>query len=288
MEKMVVMGADWKRSAGNIQRSSERGGIDELQQIRRYAVTRFYIMRIELTIPCHNEAHRLEGGFGKLAAWLRQHPQYSISLVLADNGSSDGTLEIAQRLAKESPVPCRVRHLDAAGLALALRDAWDSSDADVVGYCDTDMATDLDHIEEVVRHFADAGVVAVNGSRWLPESRISARAWQRRLFSWMLRTGIHLLTGIRATDIACGFKFFRRDWYAGHSAHLFSEQFFLGGELLSLAERDHPAGVVELALRWNDQPGSRIHIWSAMLAYWHGIWLLRRSRRSGAKLKIKN
>lgn len=236
-------------------------------------------MHVEITIPCHNEAHRLEAGYGKLLAWLQQHPQYDISVVLADNGSSDATLSIARRLAQHSAVPCRVRHLDAAGLALALRDAWDSSNADIVGYCDTDMATDLDHLTQVITHFeTNPGVLAVNGTRWHPDSRLSARSFRRRLFSWMLRTGIRRLTGIRATDIACGFKFFRRPWYATQSARLFSSQFFLGAELLYLAQCHAPGSVVEIPLRWNDQPGSRINISRAMRSYWQGICQLRRHR----------
>jgi glycosyltransferase involved in cell wall biosynthesis len=237
-------------------------------------------LRIELTIPCHNEAHRLVAGFTELAVWLHGHQQYDFSLVLADNGSSDGTLEIARRLAEESPVPCRVRRLDTAGLALALRDSWDSSSADIVGYCDTDMATDLDHLEDVIAAFADSRVVAVNGSRWLPASHVYNRKSRlRRLLSWGLRASIRLMSGIRATDIACGFKFFRREWYAAHQARLFSRQFFLGGELLSYAEREYPGtGVVEIPVRWHDQPGSRVNLKRAVWAYWKGVAKLHLAR----------
>lgn len=233
-------------------------------------------MRVEITIPCHNEAHRLEAGFARLAAWLQRHPRHAISLVLADNGSTDATPAIARRLAASSPVPCRVLRIDTAGLALALRAAWDSSATDVVGYCDTDMATNLDHLDEVIARFNDAGVVAVNGSRWLPGAVVRGRTLRRRFFSWLLRTGVRRLTGIRATDIACGFKFFRRDWYAAQSPRLFSEQFFLGAELLAAAEREHSAGVVEIPLRWHDQPGSRIRFGRAARSYWNDIWRLRK------------
>lgn len=234
-------------------------------------------MYLEITIPCHNEAHRLEMGFSKLSSWLQEHPQHArrIAIVIADNGSTDATLAIAKRLVPESPVPCRIRHLEKAGLALALRDAWGTSTADIVGYADTDMATDLDHLDTVLTLFANPAINAVNGSRWLPESVIGDRSIKRRICSRVLRLGVRLLTGIRATDIACGFKFFRRDWFSEHGPHLFSEQFFLGGELLFLAERESRASVVEIPIRWTDQPGSRINIRRAMLAYWHGIRKLR-------------
>jgi glycosyltransferase involved in cell wall biosynthesis len=239
-------------------------------------------MKLEITIPCHNEAHRLEAGFSKLSEWLRKHPEIAAdtTLVIADNGSTDATLEIAHRLAPASPVPCRIRHLDRAGLALALRDAWDSSDADIIGYADTDMATDPDHLLEVVAQFQNERVLVVNGSRWLRASVVSKRSFKRRICSRLLRMGIGFLTGIHATDIACGFKFFRRSWYSQWSGRVFSEQFFLGGELLYLAHREGRGSVVELPLRWNDQPGSRINIKSAMLSYWDGIKKLRRHRKN--------
>ncbi|MDR0536167.1 MAG: glycosyltransferase [Puniceicoccales bacterium] len=238
-------------------------------------------MTVEITIPCYNEAHRLEGGFSKLSRWLEANPLTArdISIVIAVNGSTDATLEIARRLAPLSPVPCRVRAIERAGLALALRDAWDTSTADIVGYADTDMATDLAHIPEVIARFQAPGVVAVNGSRWLPASVVGRRSLKRRACSRLLRLGIGILTGIRATDIACGFKFFRRDWYGRWSGEVFSEQFFLGGELLYLAQCEGPGAVVELPLRWTDQPGSRINIKSAMLSYWDGIRKLNQLKR---------
>lgn len=241
----------------------------------------FERMHLEITIPCYNEEHRLEAGYAVLADWVLQHQERAkITVVIADNGSTDRTEDIARRLAEESRVPTRYLRLDRPGLALALRASWDGSKADVVGYCDTDMATDVAHLGDVLREFAVEEMTIVNGSRWLKESVVRNRGLLRTILSWTLHKGIRVLAGIRATDIACGFKFFRRSWYAEKSPRLTSERFFLGAELLWNAERERRM-VKEIPVRWTDRPGSRIKIIPTTRDYWQGIrrlWRLK-SRR---------
>ena len=238
----------------------------------------FEQMHLEITIPCYNEEHRLAKGYATLADWvLKNQERAKITVVIADNGSTDRTEEIARRLAEESRVPTRYLRLGRPGLALALRASWDASTADVVGYCDTDMATDVEHLGEVLREFAAEEMTVVNGSRWLKGAVVRNRGLLRTILSWTLHKGIRLLAGIRATDIACGFKFFRRDWYAEKSPGLTSERFFLGAELLWSAEQEGCL-VKEIPVRWTDRPGSRIKIIPTTRDYWQGIVRLWRRK----------
>lgn len=235
-------------------------------------------MHIEITIPCHNEEHRLAAGFATLCDWIlknrRQH-RHEISLVIADNGSTDAAPAIAQKLVAASPVPARFLRIERAGLALALRAAWDTSNAEIVGYCDADMATDLAHLPEVFEKFADEKTVAVNGSRRIAGAIVSGRNRRRKVASAVLAAGIRRLTELRETDIGCGFKFFRRAWYATKSKNLFSEKFFLGAELFDEARRDN-LRVAEIPVRWQERAGSRIRMFSAMRDYWTDIKKLNR------------
>lgn len=238
-------------------------------------------MKFEITIPCYNEEKRLEAGFASLCEYLCRHAELRISVVFADNGSTDATPAIAQRLVAASPVPARYLRLEKPGLALALRAAWDSSVADIVGYCDADMATDVAHLDEVCLLFEKNGdLVAVNGSRNLSGAVVTGRSAARRFFSRGLYFFMRLFSGVRATDVACGFKFFRRAWYVGKRENIFSEKYFLGAELLAKAEREG-ARVVELPVRWRDRPGSRIRLVPTVVSYWKDARKLRRSLKQG-------
>jgi glycosyltransferase involved in cell wall biosynthesis len=63
-------------------------------------------------------------------------------VVIADNGSTDHTLALAQRLAEELS-GVRVLHLNERGRGRALKAAWRSSQAQVLSYMDADLSSDL-------------------------------------------------------------------------------------------------------------------------------------------------
>ncbi|WP_322819458.1 glycosyltransferase, partial [Tepidiforma sp.] len=87
--------------------------------------------RVDVVIPCYNEVGVLEQSTLATLALFNRNPQYDWRLVIADNGSTDGTSELARRLAAEHP---RVKALVLAvkGRGLALREAWLQSDAEIV------------------------------------------------------------------------------------------------------------------------------------------------------------
>jgi len=70
--------------------------------------------------------------------------------MIANNASTDRTLEIARELTRRYLGEVTCLHLDQKGRGLALKTAWLASDADVVCYTDVDLSTNLSHLMPLV------------------------------------------------------------------------------------------------------------------------------------------
>ncbi|MER3421414.1 MAG: glycosyl transferase, partial [Chloroflexota bacterium] len=99
-------------------------------------------IRVDAVVPVYNEQRVLEQNIGTLHAFLHAHLPYDWRIVIADNASTDRTLEVACALQRQLE-RVTVLHLDQKGRGRALRAAWLGSSADVVSYMDVDLSTDL-------------------------------------------------------------------------------------------------------------------------------------------------
>src|SRR5437868_2495141 len=95
---------------------------------------------VDVVLPVRNEERCLEASVRRLHAVLRTSAAFTGRIVIADNGSTDATPQIARRLSGEMEHVTTL-HLDKAGRGRALRTAWMSSTADVVAYMDVDLST---------------------------------------------------------------------------------------------------------------------------------------------------
>src|SRR4051794_40904596 len=136
---------------------------------------------VDIVIPVLNEAHVLAKSVQEVLTYLRGHFHCSWHVVVVDNGSTDGTQEVARKLSREHP-EVKFLHLLQRGRGRALRHAWLQSRADVVCYMDVDLSTGLDHLPELVGSIADGGYDVAIGSRLLPDSR-TTRSFKREMIS---------------------------------------------------------------------------------------------------------
>lgn len=231
---------------------------------------------VEIVVPAFNEAERLARGFGELRTWLDGNGLSAVRICIAENGSRDATPQIADALAGRY-VGTRVVHLANPGLAEALRQAWRGSTAEILGYCDADMSTALEHIPEALNLLREnPDCVLVSGSRRLPESCVRGRNLRRKIVSRVYADCVRVALGTHFSDSACGFKFLRNSWLKSIAENLVSEKFTLGAELALLAERRCPGGLKELPVRWEERTGSRIRLLPAIFGSVSDILKIRR------------
>jgi len=231
---------------------------------------------VEIVIPVYNEAAGLERSVTRLRGFVADELHYATQITIADNASTDATLETALRLA-DSLDGVGVLHLDAKGRGRALRAAWGRSGAEVLAYIGGDLSTDLRHLRELVEPCLDGDVDIAIGSRLARGARVS-RGVKRELIS---RSYSAILKGALATgfsDAQCGFKAGRREAIHALLPQIEDQNWFFDTELLVLAER-HGMRIHEIPVHWVEDPDSRVKIIHTALEDLRGIHRLRNSHR---------
>jgi glycosyltransferase involved in cell wall biosynthesis len=142
----------------------------------------------------------------------------SWEVVFVDDGSTDGSSQLLERLAAEHTNVGVVSHRRNFGKAAALTTGFDYAAGDVIVTLDGDGQDDPAEIPALVEELETGGWDLVCG--WKHQRRDPAeKRWPSRLFN---RTTARL-SGLPLHDFNCGFKAYRRD--AARSLTLYGEQY---------------------------------------------------------------
>ena len=106
------------------------------------------VPHVDIVVPVRNEERDLAPSVRRLAAYLRESFPFHAQITIADNGSTDATWVIADRLARELP-EVRAVHMELPGRGRALRAIWSQSEAEVLAYMDVDLSTDLNALAAI-------------------------------------------------------------------------------------------------------------------------------------------
>jgi len=228
---------------------------------------------IEIVIPVRNEQRELTDHVTRLVEHLRAGFPYAWLITIADNGSTDGTWSLAQELAGRHPGLVRAVHLGLPGRGRALHTVWSASDADVVGYMDVDLSTDLKALLPLVAPLVLGQADVSVGTRLAPGAHV-VRGLRREVISRAYNLLLRLVLRVGFSDAQCGFKALRGDAARALLPLVEDRSWFFDTELLVLAERTG-LRVHQVPVDWTDSPDSRVKIIPTALADLRGIWRLR-------------
>ena len=232
-------------------------------------------LRVQLVIPCYNEASRLD--LEAYRRFLGGHEKFG--LVMVNDGSSDGTLQLLQELARGFPAQVALLDLrenegKAEAVRLGMLRAMELG-AEYAGYFDADLATSLEEslyfVEALDRHPDMRFIV---GSRVALLGRRIARKPVRHYFGRVFATATSVVLALPVYDTQCGAKLLR---VSSEIRSLFGERFasrwIFDVELFAryLQAYGSEQGIYELPVtRWTDVGESKVK--------WHDFL------RSGAEL----
>jgi glycosyltransferase involved in cell wall biosynthesis len=230
-------------------------------------------MRINITIPVYNEEAQLAASIEKLVVFCSQHVEWPFEVVIADNASTDSTFRIARELSDRHQ-DVRAVHLDRKGRGRAVKHVWLSSDADILCYMDVDLSTDLEAFPALVGALVENRYELATGSRLLPGSK-TTRSLRREVISRAYNFLVKGIVGASFSDAQCGFKAITRQAAMDLLPLVEDTGWFMDTELLVLAEkRGHR--ILDLPVRWVEDPDSRVKILSTALHDLRGLIRLRR------------
>lgn len=228
-------------------------------------------LAISIVIPAYNEETRLPGTLRRIAGYLagRRH-LLPAEVIVADDGSRDGTSRLAAAFAMPAGVESRAVTLPAnRGKGAAVRAGLAASRGDRVLVTDADLATPIEEIETLLA--LPAGVVA--GSRALRRELIARRQpLPRDLLGRCFNVFLRVLRLTSMRDTQCGFKLIDGDLARVLAMQLRIDGFAFDVELLARAARVGQR-VVEVPVRWFHQDDSRV------LPIRHGLQMLRDALR---------
>jgi dolichol-phosphate mannosyltransferase len=161
-----------------------------------------------VVLPTYNEAENLR----EVVAQIRRQPG-GFHVLIVDDGSPDGTGEIADSLAEEFPGEVRVLHRDrkeglgrayVAGFGHALKLGYET-----IVQMDADLSHSPSYLPAMVEGLAGKDVAL--GSRYVRGVNVVNWDLKRLILSKAATRYARMVTGMPYTDVTSGFKVWRRE-----------------------------------------------------------------------------
>lgn len=232
--------------------------------------------RVSFVMPAYNEVENIAEAVEKAVAALRNYTvEYEV--IVVNDGSSDGTAELLDSLAKEEPALRPIHHETNKGYGAALKSGFTSARHDLVFYTDADNQFDVDEIKFLLPMSEKYDIVT--GFRIYRYDPVI-----RSILSWGFNKMCRILFGIRVRDVDCAFKLFKRKVF--DSFEMESKDFFIDAEILSKA-RARGFSINEIGVKHFPRRAGRATVRSSdiprTLKELLHIWISIHTKKGGGK-----
>lgn len=163
------------------------------------------IVEVSMIVPFFNEANALKRVIDKIEKAL-QKVSDNYEIVLVDDGSNDGSKEIAYHIAQENDKIKLKYHSRNLGKSAALNTGFKAAKGKYVAFIDADMQYEPMDIPKLLQPVKTGQVDAVNGWR---KKRIDPPS--KILPSKIFNVLTSMFFGIKLHDWNCGFKAFSKE-----------------------------------------------------------------------------
>ena len=229
---------------------------------------------LEVVLPVLNEERVLAASVNAVHGYFSSRlKDYDWRIAIADNGSTDLTPRIAERLCEIFERLTLVR-LDQRGRGRAIGKTWLESEADILGYMDVDLSTNLSDLVPLVQAIDKEGYDLAIGSRLKDGAQVERRNWKREIISRSYNKIVRAMFGIGFQDAQCGFKLVSSRAARDLVPLVKDTGWFFDSELLILAEKNGYR-IKEVPVRWTDDPDSRVKVVSTAVHDMMGLLRLR-------------
>lgn len=187
----------------------------------------FTASSISVVFPAFNEELNIEKSIVKAREAMARHFD-KVEIVVVNDGSSDGTYDILERLKAASDDLTVIHFPVNRGYGSALRTGLYAASNELVFFSDSDLQFDLEEISLLLEWIDRYDIVAGYRAH-------RADPFNRRLNAWGWRTLVRFMLGLKVRDLDCAFKLFRRRVF--ETIQVQSVGAMINTEILSLSHK---------------------------------------------------
>jgi len=213
---------------------------------------------VSVVIPAYNEEDRLPQTLLSVVEYCDARSE-NFEILVVDDGSTDGTVQVVQRMEKLSPMVKLLTYEENRGKGYAVRHGVLAAKGKRVLYSDADGATPIEELERLEEILKKDCHIAI-GSRALYSKETSTKTvWYRKFIGRAFNGLVNFLILPGIADTQCGFKLFYRKAAQDLFSLQSSEGFSFDVELLFLARREGYT-IAEVPINWTNIPGSKVDL----------------------------
>lgn len=163
-------------------------------------------MDLSVVIPLYNEEESLP----ELCAWIKkvvEEQKYSYEIVLVDDGSSDNSWTIIEKLIGDNPNVKGIKFRRNYGKSAALNVGFEASKGNVVITMDADLQDSPDELPGLYKMIKEDGFDLVSGWKKVRHDPSLTKNIPSKLYNWMTSK----MSGVKLHDHNCGIKAYRRN-----------------------------------------------------------------------------
>ena len=165
--------------------------------------------KLSVIIPCYNEQATLEKCVKRVLAI--QDVSLHLEIIIVDDASKDGSLDIAYRMAASHPEIRVLHHEHNQGKGAALRTGFRSATGTFVAVQDADLEYDPQDLKRLLVPLNDGIADVVFGSRFLSHGAHRVLYFWHYLGNAFLTFLSNMFTDLNLTDMETCYKVFRRE-----------------------------------------------------------------------------
>lgn len=194
--------------------------------------------KVSIVIPALNEAEGIGETIKAIPRERLEALGYQVQFLVVDNGSSDGTGEVARRAGAEVVLEPR------RGYGYAVRTGFAHADGEVIATTDADATYPVEELPTLVESLDREGLDFISTNRFAFMDK-RAMSLQHKLGNAILNLTTRLLFGVKVSDSQTGMMVIRRGLL---------ERMRLRSKSFSLNEEIHLEACSFLQCRWREFP----------------------------------
>jgi dolichyl-phosphate beta-glucosyltransferase len=216
---------------------------------------------LSIVIPAYNEENSLPGMIDSLQGWDPPAGIQLLEILVVDDGSTDGTHDLAKELILNDPRIKVIKNVQNRGKGYSVCRGMLASTGDIAGFTDADLAYDPVQYNPLLASLNELRAdIALGTRRMTGSTSVHSQPLTREYSSTVFQLLIKFMGLKTASDSQCGLKFFRREAITQIFPKIRCRGFAFDVELLYIA---HRLGLtyIEIPVTMNAQRPSTIQLY---------------------------